>query len=352
MEEELRRLLPPTAVVGRNLIWLEEVGSTNTYAKTLAQSGAEDGTVVIADGQTAGRGRRERAFQSPKGRGLYLTALLRPNLPPERLMVTTALAGVAVCGAEDGTVVIADGQTAGRGRRERAFQSPKGRGLYLTALLRPNLPPERLMVTTALAGVAVCQAVEETCGLRPGLKWPNDPVLHGKKLCGILTELTGNGELVLPGLKWPNDPVLHGKKLCGILTELTGNGELVLGIGVNVSQTAADFSPEVAALATSLEQELGRPVSRAALAAALIAALDRMYSALRAGEMEPYLAAYRRDCVNLNKQVQLLGRDGRETVTAIEIDELFGLVVRDADGAVRTVRSGEVSVRGMYGYVP
>ena len=68
--------------------------------------------------------------------------------------------------------------------------------------------------------------------------------------------------------------------------------------------------------------------------------------------MEPYLAAYRRDCVNLNKQVQLLGRDGRETVTAIEIDELFGLVVRDADGAVRTVRSGEVSVRGMYGYVP
>ena len=262
MEEELRRLLPPTAVVGRNLIWLEEVDSTNTYAKALAQSGAEDGTVVIADGQTAGRG-----------------------------------------------------------RRERSFQSPKGRGLYLTALLRPNLPPERLVVTTALAGVAVCQAVEETCGLRPGLKWPNDPVLYGKKLCGILTELTGNGELVL-------------------------------GIGVNVSQTAADFSPEVAALATSLEQELGRPVSRAALAAALIAALDRMYSALRSGALEPYLAAYRRDCVNLNKQVQLLGRDGRETVTAIEIDELFGLVVRDADGAVRTVRSGEVSVRGMYGYVP
>ena len=177
------------------------------------------------------------------------------------------------------------------------------------------------MAVTALAGVAVCQAVEETCGLRPGLKWPNDPVLGGKKLCGILTELTGDGEVVL-------------------------------GIGVNVSQTEADFSPEVAALATSLEQELGRPVSRAALAAALIGALDRMYSALRAGALGPYLAAYRRDCVNLNKQVQLLERDGRETVTAIGIDETFGLVVRAEDGTVRTVRSGEVSVRGMYGYVP
>lgn len=262
MEEALRRLLPPTAVVGRSLICLEEVDSTNTYAKILARSGAEDGTVVIADGQTAGRG-----------------------------------------------------------RRERSFQSPRGKGLYLTALLRPCLPPERLMAVTALAGVAVCQAVEETCGLRPGLKWPNDPVLGGKKLCGILTELTGDGEVVL-------------------------------GIGVNVSQTEADFSPEVAALATSLEQELGRPVSRAALAAALIGALDRMYSALRAGALGPYLAAYRRDCVNLNKQVQLLERDGRETVTAIGIDETFGLVVRAEDGTVRTVRSGEVSVRGMYGYVP
>ena len=260
LETEIRSLLEANAVVGRQLICLEEVDSTNNYAKELARAGGADGTVVIADCQTAGRGRRERSFQSPRGKGLYLTVLLRPDLPPDRLTPVTALAGVAVCGA-----------------------------------------------------------VERVCGVRPGLKWPNDPVLRSKKLCGILTELTGAGALIL-------------------------------GIGINVSQTAEDFSPDVAAMATSLVLELGRPVSRAALAAALLEELDRLYDALRAGAWQAALEQYRRDCVNLGRQVQLLTADGRETVTAVAVDEDFGLVVRDDTGAVRTVRSGEVSVRGMYGY--
>jgi len=261
MEQEIRALLGPARTVGRELIWLEEVDSTNTYAKELAARGGADGTVVMAD-----------------------------------------------C------------QTAGRGRRERTFQSPRGKGLYLTVLLRPQLPPERLLPVTALAGVAVCAAVERVCGLRPGLKWPNDPVLGGRKLCGILTELTGEGALVL-------------------------------GIGVNVAQRAEDFTPDVAAMATSLERELGRPVSRAALAAALIRELDRMYADLRAGDLTAYLSAYRRDCVNLGRQVQLIGPAGRETVTAVGIDDDFGLTVRNGAGETWTVRSGEVSVRGLYGYI-
>ena len=260
LETEIRSLLGANAVVGRQLICLEEVDSTNNYAKELARAGGADGTVVIADCQTAGRGRRERSFQSPRGKGLYLTVLLRPGLRPDRLTPVTALAGVAVCGA-----------------------------------------------------------VERVCGVRPGLKWPNDPVLRGKKLCGILTELTGAGALIL-------------------------------GIGINVSQSAEDFSPDVAAMATSLVLELGRPVSRAALAAALLEELDRLYDALRAGRWQAALDQYRRDCVNLGRRVQLLTADGRETVTAVAVDEDFGLVVRDGAGAVRTVRSGEVSVRGMYGY--
>lgn len=267
-EAEIRSFLGRTAVVGRDLRCFEELDSTNIRAKGLGMEGAPDGTVVTADLQTAGRGRMDRSFQSPRGKGVYLTALLRPNLPPERLLPVTAMAGVAVCGA-----------------------------------------------------------VEELCGVRPGLKWPNDPVLGGKKLCGILTELSLEGE--------------------------TGRVQyLVLGIGVNVGQRLEDFSPEVAEMATSLSIALGRPVSRPALAAAEIRALDRLYADLLAGNLAPYLAAYRRDCVNLGKSVQLISPDGsRETAQALDVDNDFSLVVRTAAGEIRTVRSGEVSVRGMYGYI-
>src|SRR5699024_9571480 len=112
------------------------------------------------------------------------------------------------------------------------------------------------------------------------------------------------------------------------------------------------FSPEVAALAVSLETVLGRSVSRPALAAALIRSLDRMASALMTGELEPYRAAYRRNCVTLGRPVQMLSAGGvRESAFALDVDEAFGLVVRDSAGAVRTVRTGEVSVRGLSGYV-
>ncbi len=210
---------------------------------------------------------------------------------------------------------------------DRSFQSPRGKGIYLTALLRPDRPPEQLIQVTALAGVAVCTAVERVCGVRPGVKWPNDPVLDGRKLCGILTEMTLEAE-------------------SGRLRSL------VVGIGVNVAQTAEDFSPEVREVAISLAQALGWPVSRPVLAAAIIEELDRLYAALLSGDTGAYLTAYRRDCVNLGRPVQLLLPGGtRETAQALDVDEQFGLVVRTAGGDVRTIRSGEVSVRGMYGYV-
>ena len=264
--EKIRQRMGQTNTVGREVLCLEEIGSTNDYAKELAKQGGAHGTVIVADHQTNGRG-----------------------------------------------------------RMGRSFQSPKGKGIYLTVLLRPDLPPERLIPVTALAGVAVCNAVEQVCGVRPGVKWPNDPVLNGKKLCGILTELTVDSE---------------SGSLC-----------LILGIGINVGQTAADFTPEVAQIATSLAQELGRPVSRAALSGALIRELDRLYAVLQRGDWTDDLAAFRQDCVNLGKTVQIIGADSRETVQAIAIDEEFGLTVQAADGTIKTIRSGEVSIRGMYGYV-
>lgn len=228
----------------------------------------------------------------------------------------------ALRGAPHGTVAVAHRQTAGRGRMGRSFVSAAGRGIYLSVLLRPQLPPAQLLGATGMAAVAVCRAIEESCGARPGIKWTNDLVLCGKKLCGILTELALDGG---------------------------DTASLIIGAGVNVSQTPADLGPGVADIATSLAME-GYEVSPAALMAAMIRELYRLADDLGKSGGE-WVAEYRRRCVNLGREVRLLWSEGQERATALDIDEQFGLVVRRADGTVTTVRTGEVSVRGLYGYV-
>lgn len=207
----------------------------------------------------------------------------------------------AMSGAEEGLVVTAEEQTAGRGRRGRDFQSPRGKGLYLSALLRPRLTPEEVSDFTAWVAVAVCDGIEACCGVRPKIKWTNDIVLNGRKLVGILTEL-------------------------GIESESNALDYLVTGIGINVNETPEDFSPEVREMATSLAQELGRPVRRAELAAQIILALDRMYAAYPEDRAE-YLEKYRADCVTTGHQVQLITPTARRQAFALEIDSDFNLVV-------------------------
>ena len=229
----------------------------------------------------------------------------------------------ALAGAPHRAVAVANCQTAGRGRMTRSFLSPPDRGVYLSVLLRPQLPPEKLLGATGMAAVAVCRAIERTSGVRPGIKWTNDLLLNEKKLCGILTEMALEGE-----------------------TGMTQS--LVIGAGVNVSHTAEEFGPEVAKMATSLALE-GCQASRPALAAAMIEELYRLSESL-GGDLTDWVEEYRRRCVTLGKDVQLLWTEGRETARALDIDSQFGLVVRRSDGSVTTVRSGEVSVRGLYGY--
>ena len=229
----------------------------------------------------------------------------------------------ALAGAPHGTVAVANSQSAGRGRMTRTFQSPPGRGVYLSILLRPKVLPEALMGVTGMTAVAVCNAVERAAGVRPQIKWTNDLVLNGKKICGILTEMAVEGE-----------------------TGMTQS--LVIGAGVNVSHTPEDFGPEVSRMATSLAQE-GFESSRSALAAAMIEEFLRLGEALD-GDVGPWVDAYRRDCVNLGKPVRLLWTGGQEEALAVDIDDRFGLLVRMPDGSEKTVRTGEVSVRGLYGY--
>ncbi len=239
----------------------------------------------------------------------------------------THLKRMALEGAPHGTVVLAEQQTGGRGRFDRVFHSPPGKGIYLSLLLRPTLPANKLMVLTAFTAVAVCRAIEQTCALRPQIKWTNDLILGGKKLCGILTELSLESE--------------------------TGRVQYaVVGIGINVNQESEEFPPELSSIATSLKSAAGRPISREALIAALLTQLDEMTaSAFEAGRAQ-WLSEYRAACMTIGQAVSVQRGGQKRLGTALSIDEDAALVVRYEDGSVETVNSGEVSVRGLYGYAP
>lgn len=231
----------------------------------------------------------------------------------------------AACGAPGGLAIIAGEQTGGKGRRGRAFQSLPGKGLYLTALLRPSVTPAQVSQITAWSAVAVCRAVEALTGLHCGIKWTNDIILDGKKLCGILTELGIEGE----------------------------SGDLdyvVVGIGINVSQTTEDFGPDLADIATSLGQYLEHPPRRAEVAAALLTELDRLCEDFPLRK-KPWLEEYRRRCLTVGRSVRVLHPGGEFQATALGVEDDFSLRVGLADGREETISAGEVSVRGLLGYL-
>lgn len=228
-------------------------------------------------------------------------------------------------GAPHGTVILTEQQTGGRGRLGKSFSSPAGKGLYLSVLLRPDLPPTEVINLTAWTAVAICDAIEECAGLRPGIKWTNDLICNSKKLCGILTEMS-------------------------LETESGQLQYVVIGVGLNVSQTEADWGEDLTPIAISLEQALGRSVRRADLAAAVIRSLDRMVQDFPA-KKDDYLERYRADCVTTGHEVRLIQKGESRTAFAEGIDDEFALVVRWSDGTLETITAGDVSVRGLLGYV-
>ena len=226
-------------------------------------------------------------------------------------------------GAPHGTVLIAGSQSGGRGRMGRVFQSPAGAGVYLSVILRPNCPPEQLMHLTCAAGVAMEKAVEKASGICPRVKWINDLVVDGKKLGGILTEMSVEKGIV---------------------------EYAVVGIGINCLQSKENFHPEIADLATSLSLAAGRKILPEILATAMIEELFFMYEQLFTAK-SALMAEYKRNCITLGKDIQVLRADSIRPGKAIDLDEDGGLIVEYSDGTKETVASGEVSVRGMYGYV-
>lgn len=262
-----------------------------------------------------------------------ILSLLPPGKPwgelihhyPTLESTNTLAKSLAAQGAPAGTVILADHQTGGRGRRGRSFHSPAGSGIYMSTILRPDCLPREIMHLTCAAAVSMCQAVENAAGCRPGIKWTNDLVFGKRKIAGILTEL-GFGS---------NGNVSYA----------------VVGIGINCTQTSDDFPPELRSIAGSLEMITGQPIDRAALAAAMILALEHMAATLFS-EKETIMDAYRSDCITLGQQVSVVRADGNvRHGTALDIDSDGALIVEFSPGCTETVSSGEVSVRGMYGYV-
>lgn len=227
-------------------------------------------------------------------------------------------------GAPEGTVVISEAQTAGRGRLGRSFHSPGGSGLYLSVILRPGCPPARLMHLTCAAAVAASNAIEDATGFRPGIKWINDLVADGKKLGGILTELSIDPQTGL--VDWA-----------------------IVGVGINCSHWAGDFPQELQCIACSLTQVTGQAVDRGRLATAMLLRL-RQIRIILLSQQADIMARYRQHCVTLGRPVTVICGKEQRSAVALDVDSDGALLVDFGDGCPQAVNSGEVSVRGLFGY--
>jgi len=219
---------------------------------------------------------------------------------------------LARAGAPEGTVVLAGRQTAGRGRLGRSFMSPRG-GLYFTVVLRPS--QEDLRPLPIVAALAVARGLEQVAGLRTGLKWPNDVLVGGRKVCGILLESELMGQAV---------------------------NYVLMGIGVNVNADMAAY-PEIAAIATSAAAEAGREVSREALAAAILNELEALYLAAQDGRSVQ--AEWRDRLETLGRRVRVTCGEQVEEGLAEDVDGDGSLILLSPDGSRVTIVAGDVTLR-------
>lgn len=257
-ETELRERLQP-GLIGRRLVCLPETNSTNTVAFQLAEDGAEEGTVIIADAQSGGKGRMGRVWSSPPGINLYCSIILRPAVKP--------------------------------------YQAPQ---------------------LTFLSAVAVAKAIELSTPLKPEIKWPNDVLLNGCKVAGLLNEMSA---------------------------ETDGINFVILGIGMNLNMTAAQFPPDLRTPATSLLIEQGRPVNRVQFTALMLHELDRLYADFRQCGFAPVREEWQKRC-NANGREVVVTDGGRDELRGMfsGIDGEGALLVRLPDGRIERILSGDVRV--------
>jgi BirA family biotin operon repressor/biotin-[acetyl-CoA-carboxylase] ligase len=268
-------------------------------------------------------GSPRRGYRLAAGQDLLWLPDLLVDLPLQRLRgpvhhfvslpsTNDAAKELARRGAPEGTVCLAETQTAGRGRLGRQWESPLNTGIYLSLILRPPLPPLELPKLTLIAAVAVVEAIHQACGVATGIKWPNDIIFAGKKLGGILTEME---------------------------TESDAMSHVVLGVGLNVNTAA--FPEPLQEIAISLASA-GQTYSRTAIVRAFLMALDRLYGRFLRQEFPAILEQWRQHAVMLGKMVTI--RQGPATITGVATDVALdgALLLVRPDGSTVRVLSGEI----------
>ena len=252
-----------TEVLGQDIYYKEEIDSTNNQAKVLAREGAKEGHLIIAEHQSQGKGRLGRSWQSPSGTGIWMSLILRPHILPK----------------------------------------------YASQL-------------TLIAGLSMCEVIQEITGLEAKIKWPNDIVVNGKKVCGILTEMSAEMESI---------------------------NYIILGIGVNVNMA---YFPEELPYASSLAIEGKKEYSRKAIIKAFLEKFEIDYKVYKKQpDLTPIMERYEKNCITLNRKVKLLVSHEEVIAKATGISNEGELLVTLEDGTMKVVSSGEVSVRGLYDYI-
>jgi BirA family biotin operon repressor/biotin-[acetyl-CoA-carboxylase] ligase len=245
-----------TKVLGRSIHYFEQLGSTQTKAHELAKEGAEEGTVVIAEEQTEGRGRMGRKWHSPRGRGVWMSMILKPRVPLQ---------------------------------------------------FAPQL--------TLLIAVALCRTIRQVTSLPAGIKWPNDLLIEGKKISGILSESIAEDEKPL---------------------------YVIVGVGISANLRKEDYSEELSAVATSLEIELGRPVDRTELLCRFLDELETLYGVYHEKGFGPIRLLWEALSVSLNRRVRNQTQQGLIEGTAVSLDDTGALIVRLEDGTLTKWYSGTI----------
>ncbi|MGA1821404.1 MAG: biotin--[acetyl-CoA-carboxylase] ligase [Thermoplasmatota archaeon] len=210
----------------------------------------------------------------------------------------------------EGCVIVADEQTMGRGRKNRSWSSPKG-GLWFSVILYPDLPPERGMLVTMMTSISVAEAVKELTGIDPVIKWPNDLLIKGKKVCGILTELDA---------------------------EMDRIESSVIGIGINVNN---EIDPDLADIGTSLKNVSGKVVSRVDLIRSVLKHMDENYGSIRRGDHDSIRSRWLELSRITGRKIRHTGPKGIRTGTVLDIDDSGCIIMKIGGGSERIV-SGDV----------
>jgi len=261
--EEVKDFLS-TQFIGKNIIYYDSIGSTNSIAKKFAESGGEHGTVIISEEQTTGRGRLGRSWISPKYKGIWMSIILRPNIVTENISQIT------------------------------------------------------------LIGAAAVQKAIMKMGIKTTIKWPNDIVLNSRKVCGILTEMSG---------------------------EIDHINYLVMGIGINVNLEEKDLPMELKDVATSLIIESGKYMDRKLLLANVLNIFEGLYNDfVQSGNIKETMEICRENSLLIGREIQLINRGKVRKAKAIDISDSGELVIENQQGTIEYIVSGEVSISGVYGY--